>query len=130
MRGRGRACKQHHEAVQAKRDAAVRRGPALEAVQQVAELGLRFLLGEPDGLKHARLHISPVDAEAPACATSRNSQRTNHAVMDLGLSLYSVPSSGNAAQFNATQGHYTRKALEPCGSNIQGQAGEHLQCAV
>src|SRR5438105_2147530 len=37
----------HNQAIQAERDAAVRRGAVLKGVQQKAEFGLRFVLADP-----------------------------------------------------------------------------------
>ena len=59
--------KQHDKAVEAERDAAVRRRPHLEALQQVAKLGARLGRRQPYRVKHRLLHISSVDAEAAAC---------------------------------------------------------------
>src|SRR5439155_66149 len=46
---------QHNQAVQAERDAAVRRGAVLQRVQQKAEFGLRFVLADPKQIEELAL---------------------------------------------------------------------------
>src|SRR3989475_441687 len=56
--------KKHNQTVQAKRDAAVRRGAVLKGVQQKAEFGLRFVLADPKQIKELALNLPAVVADA------------------------------------------------------------------
>ena len=71
---------QHDEAVEAEGDAPVRRRPAVEGVEQVAELGPRLGLREADRLEDARLHVAPVDAQAAACGQRGQAASQAHVV--------------------------------------------------
>src|SRR5256712_7192612 len=55
---------QHNQAVQAERDAAVRRGAVLQRVQQKPEFGLRFVLADPKQIKELALNLPAVVADA------------------------------------------------------------------
>src|SRR5438128_1465949 len=55
---------QHDQAIQAERDAAVRRGAVLKGVQQKAEFGLRFVLADPKQVKELALDLPAVVADA------------------------------------------------------------------
>src|SRR2546426_12618334 len=55
--------KKHNQTVQAKRDAAVRRGAVLKGVQQKAEFGLRFVLAGPKQIKELALNLPAVVAD-------------------------------------------------------------------
>src|SRR5665213_1088738 len=60
---RGGAGEDHDDAVEAEGDAAVRGGAVFERVEEEAETGLRFLVGQAERAEDFCLHILPVDTD-------------------------------------------------------------------
>ena len=71
---------QHHEAVEADRDAAVRRRAVLQRVEQEAELGARFLGVDLERAEHLALHVLAVDPHRAAAEL----EAVQHDVVGLG----------------------------------------------
>ncbi len=60
------AGQEHGEAVQAERDAAVRRRAVAQRLEQEAEAALRLVVRDAEQVEHLGLHVRAVDADGAA----------------------------------------------------------------
>ena len=59
----GGAGEEHHDAVEAESDAAVRRGAVFERVEEEAEAGAGFLVADAEGLEDLLLNVFAVNSD-------------------------------------------------------------------
>mmetsp|Transcript_6037 Transcript_6037/g.20351 ORF Transcript_6037/g.20351 Transcript_6037/m.20351 type:complete len:265 (-) Transcript_6037:1740-2534(-) len=60
---RSRAREHHHQSIEAKRQASVRRRAVLKRLHEIAKFILRLLRRQSNGAKHRLLHVAAVDAQ-------------------------------------------------------------------